>query len=137
MKSWILLGSAALVAVAVAQLTVSQVTGDWEGDSKCVNLNAMPGCKDEHVVYHIIPIHRNSNQVLINADRVVDKKPISMGEILFTIDGKGSAINNEMMINGSKHYWNFVIKGDKMTGTLKNKDKVVLRQITLKAQKKA
>lgn len=136
MKGLAIVAVSAFVALTVAQLKTAQIVGDWEGESKCVNLTASPGCHDEHVIYHIASIANKPNQVRINADRIANNKPVAMGEIIFTVDGKASTIANEMVINGNKLYWDFVVKGDKMSGTLKNGDKVVVRRISLTAHKK-
>ena len=142
MKSLILLCSAALVAVAVAQLTVPQVAGDWEGDSKCVNLNAMPGCKDEHVIFHMTKIidkanKPSSNSILVRADKIVDKKPLTMGYLTFKLDNANFALINDFKTKNMKGEWNLKVKGNTITGTLtKFPENAVVRKITLTRKKK-
>lgn len=136
MKSFAIAAAIAFVALAVADLTHKDVVGNWEGESICVNLKVAPACKNEHVIYHISSVANKSNQVQVNADKVVNKVPVPMGEITLTINGKASTLSSDMTYNGNRLLWDFEVKGDRMNGTLRNGDKVVIRRISLKAHKK-
>ena len=61
------------------------VAGDWTGTSLCTNLDLLPGCHDETVLYHFTP--RGENKVHLVADKIVDGKPESMGEFDMTQNG--------------------------------------------------
>lgn len=135
MKIVALLGVSTFLALAFAQFSTKDVTGNWEGESKCVNLKVAPACKDEHVIFHITGIPKKPGSVRVQASKVVDKQEEEMGDLVFTIDPKTSSITNEFVNKGSHGLWKLTIKGDSMTGTL-SKDKVVVRRLTLKAQKK-
>jgi hypothetical protein len=137
MKVISVLASVALVALTAAQLKNSQLVGDWEGESKCVNLKVSPACKDEHVIYHITPVVSDKGHVYVRADKVVGGKPLVMGYLTFTIDAKTSSIRNEFTLRKSHGIWKLSVKGKEMTGTLtKLPENVVVRQVTLHFRKK-
>ena len=142
MKSLVVLASAAFAVLTVAQMSATNVVGAWEGDSKCVNLAALPGCKDEHVIYHITQEldkmkHPSSDTVLVRSDKVVDKKPLVMGYLTFKINFATFQMVNYFKTKKAKGAWSFSVKGNTMTGTLtKLPEGVVVRKITLKRVKK-
>ena len=133
--------SGALVALTVAQLSAPQLTGDWEGDSKCVNLVAAPACKDEHVIFHITRDldkfnHPVPNGILVRADKIVNKKHLTMGYLDFKLDAANFTISTFYTKNKSRGAWIFTVKGNTMTGSLtKLPDNVVIRKVTLKKKK--
>jgi hypothetical protein len=123
----------AFVTLTFAQLTTQQVIGDWEGESKCVDLKAAPACKDEHVIFHILPVPKKPNEVLVHANKVINKREEEMGDLTFTVDSKMSTIQNVFERNGKKGVWLLAIKRNEMTGTLTLlPNNVIVRKISLK-----
>ena len=97
-----------LFAVALA--------GDWTGTSLCTDLKALPACHDEKVIYHITKV--SDDKVHVAADKIVDGKPVPMGE--FDMDVHGNRLTSEMTNrNGQRALWDFTVDGDHITGTLK------------------
>ena len=139
MKSLIAIVAAiAFVTLAVAQLSAPQVVGDWEGESKCVNLTAAPDCKDEHLTFHITQVINKqgkpvNNSVLVRAAKILDKKPTVMGFLTFKLNSAMFTLQNLFKKGGKGGVWDLTVNRDKMTGTLtKMPEKIVIRKITMK-----
>lgn len=98
--------------------SLSKVLGDWEGESVCVDKNR-PACKNEHVVYHIKKKDDEADAVSIQADRIVDGRPVDMGTLDCNYDAGKSTITCEFNINTTHGIFEFKIKDDEMEGTLK------------------
>jgi hypothetical protein len=109
-----------LSSCAMAQKTTvpDSVLGDWYGESKCVGSNT--SCHDEIVIYHLAAVKTESAKVHWSADRVVNGKADSMGDLDFDYDVANSVLTSEFKIprTGGKAVWSFKIDGDKMHGTL-------------------
>jgi len=76
--------SVALVLVGIGMFSAplvsgeaSGVTGTWRGESLCVT--GAPACHNESVVYYIKDVPDRPDLVLIQADKIVDGKAITMG----------------------------------------------------------
>lgn len=105
-----------LFAAAVA------VAGDWTGTSTCTNLNALPACHDEVVLYHFTP--KGENVFHVAADKQVDGKWELMGEFDMTLEG--SHLINEMVDRqGRRATWDFELKGDRIDGRLTMRGEMV------------
>lgn len=92
------------------------LTGAWDGTSLCTNLKALPACHDEHVVYHIT--QKSPKMIHLVANKIVDGKEEWMGDIDFDVNG--DHLTNEMTNRrGEKALWDFTVKDDRITGTLK------------------
>jgi hypothetical protein len=141
MKWFAILGTITFAVLSVAQLTASQVVGDWEGESKCVNLEAAPACRDEHVIFHITRVRDKQNKVIdgsvfVRADKVVDKKNLTMGYLTFKVDLSTYSIQNVFKNKKGGGVWNLSIKNNQMTGTLTQlPGNVVVRKLTLARKK--
>ena len=98
----------------IALLFAVAVTGDWTGTSICTNLKLLPGCHDEVALYHFSP--RGDNVHLV-AEKIVGGKPEYMGE--FDMTQNGSRLTYEMANRQGRALWDFMVKGDRITGTLK------------------
>ena len=129
---WIVAGCVG-AAVIYGQLSAEKVVGNWEGDSKCVDLVAAPGCHDEHVMFHVLPVKDKPSMLLIKGDRLANQKWIWMGDLDFVVDSKKSTLRCDMKMNGNHSVWDFSVKGDKMTGTLTQlPENKVVRRISVK-----
>ena len=100
------------------------LVGDWMGDSICQVKNSP--CHDEKVVYHIAK-GSEQNHLKVSADKIVDGKAIDMGTLDFTYDpGHGSLLSET-----EGRVWQFVVKGNKMDGTLTMPDRTIYRRVSL------
>ena len=128
-SAWAIVPAAALLTLSVVLFaavsnlrqdadSLSKVLGDWEGESVCVDKNR-PACKNEHVVYHIKKREGGAGAASIQADRIVDGKPVDMGTLDCNHDAAKSTLTCEFTVNTTHGVFEFTIKGDEMDGTLK------------------
>jgi len=111
-------------ACTAASSSPDEIAGNWTGESICTVKPS--ACHDEHVIYHISEPDSNG-KLKIDADKVVNGKPESMGTIDCTIDKKASTLT--CPINSG--LFEFSISGKKMEGTLKLKDGTLFRRINV------
>ncbi len=90
--------------------------GDWVGESVCTGVAA--ACRDEKVVYHIRQPPDAGGNVEIDADKIVDGKPVNMGTIRVKYDAEKRTLRGDFENPRYKGVWEFSIKGDVMDGTL-------------------
>ena len=101
------------------------LAGDWTGESICTVHPS--SCNDEHVIYHITEPD-SAGKLQINADKIVDGKPEFMGTLDCSYDKQHSIIACSM----SQGFWEFVVRGKTMNGTLKLRDGTLYRKISVK-----
>jgi hypothetical protein len=110
----------ALTASCSAQkpLQASDVVGESTGESKCVGNNSF--CHDEVVLYHVSAIKDDANKVHLAADKLVNSKWESMGDMDFTIDAAKATLTTEFPIprTGGHGVLVFTVNGDKMDGVM-------------------
>ena len=109
--------------------TPSGVAGPWRGQSVCVT--GAPACHNETVVYYIKEIPDRPDQVLIQADKIVDGKAITMGAGPWQYDRARHTLEWRL----PQRVWFMKITGDRMEGTLTLADKTVFRTMTLEKDK--
>ena len=112
-------GILALTLTACAQkLSVTDVAGDWTGESKCQGSNRF--CHDEVVLYHFTPIKGDDKKIHLAADKLVGGKWELMGEMDFAIDAAASTLTTEFPIprTGGKGVLTFKVRGHKMDGVM-------------------
>src|SRR5436305_6942951 len=88
------------------------VAGDWTGTSVCTDLQALPACHDETVIYHITKI--SDVKVHTVADKIVNGKARFMGE--FDMDVDSNRLTHEMPFGQRRALWDFTVDGDHITG---------------------
>jgi len=102
---------------------ISALVGDWSGTSLCqVKPSA---CHDENVVYHLSNPH--DDKITIQADKIVDGKPISMGTEEWTYQKSARLLTFDI----PRGTWKLVVSGDAMDGTLTETDGTVFRKVHL------
>lgn len=106
---------------------ISELVGDWNGTSAC-QVKPSP-CHDETVVYHLSNPHEN--KITIQADKIVDGKPINMGAGEWTYDKSTRTLRCEI----PQGTWKLVVTGDAMDGTLTVPDNVVFRKVHVSRSK--
>ena len=113
--------------------TVDKIVGTWSGSSVCVDRQAAPACNDEQVVYDINANPGKPNTVTAKADKVVDRKRVSMGVLEFTHDAKSGSWTSEFDTPRFHALWRVTVDGAMLTGTLTLlPSKAVVRKIDLR-----
>jgi hypothetical protein len=127
-----------LIAPASAQSDkVSQLLGDWNGESVCVNKEKFPACKDEVVVYHIKKVPDKPDTVNLSADKIVNGKPEFMGAFDFIYDAKKQILTSDFKNERVHFLLEFVVKGDVLEGSMTSlPDKTQVRRIKVKKDQK-
>lgn len=92
------------------------VVGTWTGTSTCVG--DRPACKNETVVFRIVPVEGKARQVRMLGDKIVDGKRLPMGALLFDVDTERRAIRCEFKVQKTHGVWSFTVADDSMEGTL-------------------
>jgi len=118
--AWIIVGT------RVASAESSGLAGTWRGDSVCAT--EASACHNERVIYYIKDVPNRPNLVSIQADKIVEGKPITMGTGEWQCDRLRGTLEWRM----PKQIWLLKITGSRMEGTLKLMDGTVLRNMTLK-----
>jgi hypothetical protein len=121
----LMFGALAVLGSGLALVETSGLAGTWRGDSVCAT--EASACHDERVVYYLKDVPNRPNLIFIQADKIVDGKPITMGTGEWQSDRVGSTLEWRM----PKQVWLLKIKGRRMEGTLKLTDGTVLRNMIL------
>jgi hypothetical protein len=106
------------------------VLGHWTGTSICTAVR--PACHDETASYWIKP-GPSSDVVTIDACKVINGKDESMGLIDFHVDLATHVLSG---VIGNNNPATLTWSGDTMTGTFKQPDGQIVRNIRLKKQAK-
>jgi hypothetical protein len=114
---------------AGADADVAAITGTWRGQSVCVT-NA-PACRTEQVVYYIKEVPKRTDVVLIQADRIVDRKAITMGSGEWQYHGAQHALE----WSTPRQVWLLRIAGIHIDGTLTLADRSIFRKMSLDKDK--
>jgi hypothetical protein len=105
------------------------LAGNWIGESICQVKDS--ACHDEKVIYRVTEPDA-AGKLTIDADKIVNGQPQDMGVLDCTYERAGQKITCEI----SNGIWEFTVKGNEMTGTLKlkDKDKTLFRKISVKKE---
>lgn len=114
-----------ILSTRLAVAETSGLVGTWRGDSVCAR--EASACHNERVVYYIKDVPNSPNLVSIQADKIVDGKPITMGTGEWHYDRVRSTLEWRM----PKQVWLLKIISSRIEGTLKLTDGTVLRNIML------
>jgi hypothetical protein len=115
---------------------ISNLIGNWSGESICVNKDKFPACHDEQVVYRIVKSSGESNMLTVTMDKIVEGKPETMIVLDFVYDPQNQRLSGEFTRNNRRGIWEFVVKADVMEGTLATlPDKTIIRRIKVKKDK--
>jgi hypothetical protein len=90
--------------------------GTWRGTSTCTDRVAAPACKDEVVVYEFTT-GAKAGTVHWKADKVVDGKRQTMGEMELTWDATDACWKSEFKSPRSHSIWCLKVDGTHMTGS--------------------
>jgi hypothetical protein len=84
-------------------------------------------CHNESVVYYVKDVPDRPEVVLIQADKIVDGKAVTMG----TGPWQHDRARQTLEWRSPQHVWLLKITGNRMEGTLTLADKTVFRKMTL------
>jgi hypothetical protein len=121
----LIFGAFITVSTRLASAELSGLAGTWRGDSVCAT--EASACHNERVVYYIKDVPNSPKLVFIQADKIVEGKPITMGTGEWQYDRVKSTLEWRM----PKQVWLLKITGSRMEGTLKLMDGTVLRSMSL------
>jgi len=107
----------------------SEVAGTWRGESLCVT--AAPSCHNESVVYYIKDVPGRPDLVMIQADKIVDGKAVTMGTGQWNYD----QTRHTLEWPSPQRVWTLTISGERIEGILTLADQTVFRKMTLKKDK--
>ena len=107
--------------------------GHWTGTSICTAVR--PACHDEIASYWIK--HGPANDVVtIDAGKIVDGKDVLMGTTDFHVDFATHVLTGFVEMNKQRYPITLAWSGDTITGTYKQPDGQVIRNIRLTKQPK-
>jgi hypothetical protein len=107
--------------------------GHWTGSSKCTAVR--PACHDEIASYYIKP-GPSKDVVTIDADKIVDGKDEWMGTSDFHVDFETHVLTGFVEMNNQRWPITFSWSGDTITGTYKQPDGQVVRNVRITKQPK-
>jgi len=124
-----LLYTLALISALAWASDHASVVGAWEGESKCTVPNSP--CHDEHALYRFKTDDKDEASLSVDAYKIVNGSPEFMGTL--TCDYHRS--QSTLTCSGhtpKQDLWEFQVKGDNLTGTLKiGPEKTLYRRVTL------
>lgn len=116
-----------MIARSVAPLFVSvllishprgQIIGHWRGTSTCVKADWNAACRDEVVLYECERSTTDSTRVVMHASRMVDGKPVPMGDIEFVLQDSTDTWVGGLTTPRYQLSWLFHVDGNDLTGRL-------------------
>ena len=109
----------------------NKLIGNWVGESICTGNH--PACNDEKVVYRIRLNPNNSSSVTIQADKIVEGKPVDMGTLDFIYDPKTSSLTCDFSRGRTHGVFQLSVEGDLIKGVLMLlPEKEIVRNIKVK-----
>jgi hypothetical protein len=117
--------SAALTLGCAVAADGAGIAGTWRGESLCAT-NAS-ACHNEKVVYYIKDVPDRPDVVVIQADKIVDGKAITMGMGEWQHD----RAQHTLEWRSPRQVWFLKVTGNRIEGTLTLEDKIVFRKMTL------
>ena len=114
----------------------SDLTGNWSGESVCVDKVKFPACHDEQVIYRIGKTSGKSDTLTITMDKIVNSQPETMGVFAFSYNPQKHTLSSEFTRNKWHGIWELAVKDDLLEGTLSTlPDKTIVRRLKVKRDK--
>jgi hypothetical protein len=119
-----------LFSAGWAFASTTDITGTWEGESKCTVPNSP--CHDEHALYKIFADKKDSAKLDMDGYKVVNGEAQFMGTL--TCEYRPARSTLSCSANTAKQDdWEFQISGNTMTGTLTiGSEKMLFRRMSLR-----
>jgi hypothetical protein len=109
----------------------SAVVGDWHGTSLC--LVKPSACHDEEALYHVRSAPDKPGKLAMQADKIVDGKPVVMGDSECRYD----AAKKLLRCDFGRGYVELTLEGDRLEGAMFLTDETRWREIKLTRVKPA
>lgn len=122
---YVVFGALGMLITRVVLADTSGLVGTWRGNSVCAT--EASACHNERVVYYIKDVPNRPSVVVIQADKIVDGKTVTMGTGEWRYDRDRSTLEWKM----PQQVWLLKVTGSRMEGTLKLADGTVFRNMTL------
>ncbi|HEX7287794.1 MAG TPA: hypothetical protein VF532_16520 [Candidatus Angelobacter sp.] len=101
------------------------VVGDWHGTSLC--LVKPSACHDEEALYHVKTAPEKPGGLAMQADKIVDGKPESMGDADCSFDAAKKLLHCDL----GRSTIELTLEGDRLEGAMFLRDKTRWREIKL------
>jgi hypothetical protein len=112
--------------------TADNITGIWKGTSLCEQKNGP--CHDENVVYHISKATA-ANTYSIGANKIVNGLEEEMGTLNCIYNKSKQTLTCKMKDRQQREgVWEFIVKGNHMSGTLILNGSILFRRIEVTKQ---
>lgn len=115
----------AISMVSLAAAEDVSLAGVWKGESVCVTQGS--ACANEQVIYYLEAVPGKPDEVMVQADKVVDGKPVTMGKGPWKYD----RANGKLEWEASGRVWSLRVEPNRMEGTLTLPNGSVFRRMTL------
>jgi hypothetical protein len=127
-----LAGAGLAAPVAAGEPEGAATLGEWRGPSLCTDRVRAPACKDEEVLYHFTPVAGGpEGKVHLKADKLVDGKFETMGELDFEYDSATKEWKSEFRSPRFHGLWTYAVDGRRLSGTLIDlPSKALIRRIS-------
>jgi hypothetical protein len=121
----LMLTAIGILNASPASAPSSGVAGTWRGESVCATQAS--ACHNERVIYYVKDVLNRPDRVFIQADKIVDGKPITMGSSEWQYDQTRGTLEWRM----PRQVWLLKITDGRMEGTLTLTDGTIFRNMTL------
>ena len=120
-----MLAAIGILSASPSSAPSSGVAGTWHGESVCATQAS--ACLNERVIYYVKDVPNRPDRVFIQADKIVDGKPITMGSSEWQYDQTRGTLEWKL----PRQVWLLKITDGRMEGTLTLTDGTILRNMTL------
>jgi len=122
----------AVICAAHLPPQAGALIGSWHGTSTCVDKVRFPACHDEEVIYDFTKVNQSTDTVLWKADKVVNGRRESMGE-LSAVRESGGSWSAEFQTPRVHDRWELQISDSMMTGRLLDlPGRTLVRRVSLR-----
>jgi hypothetical protein len=112
--------------------TADSITGIWKGTSLCEQKNGP--CHDENVVYHISKAAAENTYTVL-ANKIINGEEEEMGTLNCIYNKPKQTLTCKMKDRQQREgVWEFIIKGNRMSGTLILNGSTLFRRIEVTKQ---
>lgn len=102
-----------------------QLAGVWKGESVC--LTSASACVNESVIYYVEAMSGKTDEMMVQADKIVDGKVVTMGRGPWKYD----RVRRKLEWEASGRVWSLDVEPSRMEGTLTLPNGTVFRKMSL------